>query len=100
MRRLWTGGPTITRKLGRPAKLWWLGWDTGVTLVRTQEGAWLEIEQFPVDADLSAYSFVLRGGYEQIVPEDYYTELVAAGYGSYFTDLDEYTNTMLTEYED
>jgi len=99
VRRLWTGGPVIDREAGRSHKLWWVGWNEGITLARSGDGTWQELT-FPVDQDLSSYSFVLRGGYQQVVPENYYTELVAAGYGSHFTDLDEYTNTILSEYEE
>ena len=99
MRYLWTGGPVSSRKLGRPAKLWWLGWNEGVTLVRDANGVWSE-QRFPVDASLQAASFVLRGGYRQIVPASVHSELVAAGYGSYFVELDEYATTYLSEFED
>lgn len=68
-------------------------------MVRDAAGNWSELT-FPTDASLRDYVFVLRGGYRRIVPENYYQELVAAGYGSYFEDLDEYTNTMLYEYEE
>ena len=100
MRRLWTGGPTTDRAAGRDHRLWWVSWDEGVTVARTAAGDWVELT-YPVDDTLlEDYVFVLRGGYRKIVPESYYTELVAAGYGSYFEDLDEYTNTMLYEYEE
>lgn len=100
MRRLWTGGPTNVRKAGRPYKLWWVGWDEGIDVVRDASGNWSELT-YPVDSVLTTdYVFVLRGGYRKIVPENYYQELVALGYGQYFVDLDEYTNTMLYEYED
>lgn len=89
----------VDRELGRPHKLWWLGWDEGVTLLRDAEGNWSET-RFPVDADVSAASFALRGGFRRIVPADLHAELVAAGYGDYFIELDEYTDTMLEEYED
>lgn len=99
MRRLWTGGPTVQRSLGRPAKLWWVRWGEGVTVARDVSGNWVEL-RYPVDEDLRQYVFVLRGGYREIVPEGFYNELVAAGYGSYFEDLDEYTDTYLFEFED
>ena len=100
MRRLWTGGPTIDREVGRSHRLWWVSWNEGVTVARDASGSWSEFT-FPLDADLSNnYVFVLRGGYQRIVPENYYQELVAAGYGSHFVDLDEYTNSMLHEYEE
>ena len=99
MRRLWTGGPVEEYFLGRPAKLWFVDWNVGITLARDNSGVWHEL-QYGMDSDYQQYSFLLRGGYQTIVPEAYYQELVAAGYGAYFKDLDEYTNTMLTEYED
>lgn len=99
MRRLWTGGPVNDYSLGRPFKLWFAAWNVGITLGRDADGVWHELD-YGVDSDYQAYTFLLRGGYQRIVPEEYYTELVAAGYGSYFVDLDEYTNTMRYEYED
>lgn len=99
MRRLWNGGPVWDRELGRPAKLWFVSWDVGITLGRDADGVWHRLE-WGMDSDYAAYTFLLRGGYRKIVPEAYYDELVAAGYGNYFIDLDEYTQTMLPEYED
>ena len=99
MRYLWNGGPVVDRELGRPAKLWFLSWNEGVTLARDADGVWREL-RFEVDADLSAYSFVLRGGYRRIIPSVYRDELVAAGYGAYIVELDEYTDTYLYEFED
>lgn len=99
MRRLWTGGPVKDLGLGRPAKLWFVDWNVGITLGRDDTGQWHELE-WGVDSDYQQYTFLLRGGYQSIVPEAYYDELVAAGYGAFFKNLDEYTNTMLTEFED
>jgi hypothetical protein len=100
MRRLWTGGPTNIRKAGRDHRLWWVGWDEGIDVVRDAAGNWSELV-YPVDEVLTNdYVFVLRGGYRKIVPENYYLELVALGYGEYFENLDEYDNTMLYEYEE
>lgn len=99
MRRLWTGGPVEDFELGRYGTLWWLGWNNGISLARDGNGTWSQV-QYGIDDEYSSYTFLLRGGYQRIVPEAYYQELVAAGYGGYFRDLDEYTNTMLYEYED
>lgn len=99
MRRLWNGGPVESWKLGRPYKLWFEGWDAGITLGRDADGVWHRL-QWGMDDEYASYSFLLRGGYRRIVPEDLYQELVAAGYGQFFIDLDEYTNTVLYEYED
>lgn len=100
MRRVWTGGPVVDREAGREGhRLWWLGWNEGVTLARDADGTWHEL-RFPVDGDLAGYSLVLRGGYEQVVDEAFYDELVAAGYGSHCRTDDEYTDTFLQRVED
>ena len=102
LRRLWTGNcSTRELSLGRPAKLWWVDWNEGLTLARSAPGVWEQLS-YPVDEDLSAYSYVIRGGYSQIVPENIYQELVAEGFNSpgCWVFLDEYTDTYLYTVED
>lgn len=79
----WNGGPVSEREYGRSHPLWWIGNNEGITLVRSDAGVWSEVT-YPVDSTLTAASSVLRGGYVEEVSDEYYTELVAAGYGAYF----------------
>jgi hypothetical protein len=102
LRRLWTGNcSTRELSLGRPAKLWWVKWPEAIGLGRTAPGVWEQLS-YPVDEDLNAYSFVIRGGYQQIVPENIYEELVALGFNApgCWVFLDEYTETFLQTLED
>jgi hypothetical protein len=102
LRRLWTGKCSTQRlSLGRPAKLWWVSWPEGLTLARSAPGVWEQLS-YPVDEDLNAYSYVIRGGRQQIVPEEIYLELVAEGFDDpeCWVFLDEYTETFLQTVEE
>jgi len=102
LRRLWTGNcSTQTLSSGRRAKLWWVSWPEGLTLARSAPGVWEQLS-YPVDEDLQSYSYVIRGGYQQIVPEEIYLELVAEGFDDpeCWVFLDEYTETFLQTVEE
>lgn len=95
----WNGGPVVDRELGRPHKLWFTGWNEGVTLVRDADGVWSEV-RYPVDSTLADYVRALRGGYRQDLSDTDYTELVAAGYAAYIEVDDEYQGIYLRTLED
>lgn len=99
MRREWTGQKAHTYKLGRPYALWFVGRREGVTLLRDASGNWSEVT-YPVDADVQAATYALRGGRRQVVPEAYYQELVAAGYGEFFESFDEYATAFDRVFEE
>lgn len=80
----WNGGPVSEREYGRSHRLWWIGNNEGITLVRSDAGVWSEVT-YPVDSTLTAASAVLRGGYTATVSDAYAAELTSAGYGAYLT---------------
>jgi hypothetical protein len=79
----WNGGPVRDREVGRPHRLWWVGFNEGITVVRDADGVWSEVTSRTDDSLQNDWAYVLRGGYRAEVPSAYYQELVDAGYGSY-----------------
>lgn len=84
MPKLWRG-PTLTYKFGRPDDLWFVSFPIGKTVVK-KDGAWRTV-MTPQGDFLKECEVVLRGGYDIEISDDLATELTAAGFGEYISEL-------------
>lgn len=81
---LWDGGPVRSRKLFE-RRMFYVSFNEGRTIVREDDGTWVEIHDFTPDNVVQAYSAVLTGGHQATVSDAHYAELVASGYSEYLT---------------
>jgi len=84
MPKMWRG-PTLTYKRGRPDDLWFTSWPIGKTVVK-KDGTWRTI-MTPQGDFLEQCDVVLRGGYDIEITDDLATELTAAGFGEYISEI-------------
>lgn len=82
----WDGGPVHYRKHPN-RKLFYVGYNEGLTVVRRDDGTWVQIDPYSKDETVTSYSAYLRGGYQQDITDEHYDELVASGFGDYITEV-------------
>jgi hypothetical protein len=78
-------GPSMKIKLGRQYDLWFVAYNWGKTVVKSN-GTWSTIVS-PQDSSLADYDKVLRGGYDNPITDAEAAELTAAGYGEYIVEV-------------
>ena len=84
MAKLWNG-PTLKYERGRPDPLWFTSFPIGKTVVK-KDGAWRTV-MTPQGDFLDQCEVVLRGGYDIEISDELATELTAAGFGEYISEL-------------
>ena len=81
----WWRGPTLGVKRGRPDPLWWTSWYDAKTVVK-KDGQWLTV-MTPQGDFLAQCDVVLRGGFDIEITDELATELTAAGFAEYISEL-------------